>query len=220
MGCFHALTHCFQNLRAFVIQHLVMGCTHRLHQPIQFRNALVVELLPKRWHCDDKPNLVQGIVCRRILRNAVQIRLHLVFQPCSIIKGADLTLEEGFYIAHGILLIKEVVLFLEQIVDQRDVVLLLVQHFLRCSNSVVHYCLIRVLVDIIVLLVQFVIMLQLVSELIGNKFNQTIFVRWNIHDIEIIPQEIPHSLHFGCRHNHTLADGDLTHLTLFAEHIR
>ena len=98
-----------------------------------------------------------------------------------IIKGADLTLEEGLDIAHGILLIKEVVLFLEQIVDQLDVVLLLVQHFLRCSNSVVHYCLIRVLVGIIVLLVQFVIMLQLVSELIGNKFNQTIFVRRHYH---------------------------------------
>ena len=143
-----------------------------------------------------------------------------MFQPCSIIKGADLTLEEGLYIAHGILLIKEVVLFLEQIVDQRDVVLLLVQHFLRRSNSVVHYCLIRVLVDIIVLLVQFVIMLQLVSELIGNKFNQTVFVRRNIHDIEVIPQKVPHSLHFGCRYYHALANGCFTHLTLFAEHVR
>ena len=220
MGRFHALTHCFQNLRAFVIQHLVMGCTHRLHQPIQLRNPLVVKLLPKRWHCDNKPNLVQGLVCCRILRNAVQIRLHLVFQPCSIIKGADLTLEEGLYIAHGILLIKEVVLFLEQIVDQRDVVLLLVQRFLRCSNSVAHHCLIRILVGIIVLLVQFVITLQLVSELIGNKFNQTVFVRRNIHDIEVIPQKVPHSLHFGCRYHHALANGCFTHLTLFAEHVR
>ena len=191
-----------------------------MHQPIQLRNALVVELLPKRRYGDDEPDLVQSIVCRCILRNTVQIRLHLVFQPCGIIKGADLALEEGLYVAHGIFLIKEVVLFLEQIVDQRNVILLLVQHFLRCSNGVAYHCLIWVLVGIIVLLVQFVIMLQLVSELIGNKFNQTIFVRWNIHDIEIIPQEIPHSLHFGCRHHHTLADGYLTHLTLFAEHIR
>ena len=130
-----------------------------------------------------------------------------MFQPCSIIKGADLTLEEGLYIAHGTLLIKEVVLFLEQIVDQRDVVLLLVQHFLRCSNSVVHYCLIRILVGTIVLLGQFIIMLQL-------------FVRRNIHDIEVIPQKVPHSLHFGCRYHHALANGCFTHLTLFAEHVR
>ena len=64
------------------------------------------------------------------------------------------------------------------------------------------------------------IVITLFTKFLSHKANQPIFIVRYIHDVEILSEHRFYITHHRSRNGFTLADGSLTNLTLFAEHIR
>ena len=64
------------------------------------------------------------------------------------------------------------------------------------------------------------IVITLFTKFLSHKANQPIFIIRHIHNIKIITEHWFYITHHRSRNGFTLADGSLTNLTLFAEHIR
>ena len=219
VGCFHTLTNRFQNLGTFFFQHLVMGGTNRIHQRIQFTNPVIVEFASSLNH-DNQANRIQCLMCFLIFRNTVKVIVQRFFKLNCLIKYCYLGLEEIFNTAaHGFLIIKELILFFQHSINQGNIVFLLGKYIIHQLNSSLYQRTIRVFMSVITG-IQRSIIITLFTEFLSHKTNQTIFIIRYIHDVEILTEHCFYITHHRSRNGFTLADGSLTDLTLFAEHIR
>lgn len=113
------------------------GC----HPAIEHGNFLVVEPIGNNDH---HANMVQRVICLRLMGQIIQFDTQIPFHPGGGIKHSHLTFEEVLHPGKTLLVVKKVILFLNDLVNQRNVVLLLgqnIRHQLHCSG---HLILIRI----------------------------------------------------------------------------
>ena len=219
VGCFHTLTNCFQNLGTFFFQHLIMGGTNRINQRIQFTNPVIVELASSLNH-SNQPNGIQCLMCFLIFRNTVKVIMQRFFKLHCLIEYCYLGLEKVFNaIAHGFFVIEKSILFFQHTLNQGNIVFLLRKYIVHQMNGFLHQCTIRVFMSVITG-IQRSIVITLFTEFLSHKTNQTIFIIRHIHDVEILTEHCFYITHHRSRNGFTLANGSLSNLTLFAEHIR
>ena len=135
VGCFHTLTNRFQNLNTFFFQHLVMSCTNRIHQRIQFTNPVIVELTSGLNH-DNQTNGIQCLVCFLIFCDTVKIIMQRFFKLHCLVEYCYLGFEEVFNaVAHGFFIVEKSILFFQHTLNQSNIVFLLRKYIIHQMNG-------------------------------------------------------------------------------------